>query len=907
MSCPALILSDARLIMNALISFRLRAVGVALVTVAMLLAVGCADDAPSTTDGDNDDTPDDIGPDVVAEINTVVDESTAVAGESIDVECEYLNPAGTPVDPGGDIADDETVLSFPNSAFEDDDGSLIAVVAGPTEFACQNEELGITDSDPAVVDIQPGDIVTTVLDLESHQIVAGESVSATCTGYDQFGNATEDADFELSPDSSGDGFDIDHDALTVEITDAGIITFTCDYDGADTTIGDLVEVLPAKPAELYVDPTPNQEVYTTGQIIQVGALVEDRYGNRIPYAELDYSAGADSETVGEGRFQFPVEGVYTVTTEVVEPTDEDVELIEEFEVIVNDTGPEISCNYPLNGEMLDHSPGDSLTFNGVVSDDFDIDEVVVNGDSVSIDDDGLFDAHLTPDYGINFVQMSATDEHGEENVHTCSFLVSDNYASEYTDLDEAVSLQLQQDAVDDGSSYSPWSNPETLNQLLETVLNSDGLRDELEQQLIDESPFDGGTCSAEVWVEGLDFVGPPHVTSMELTDGGLELDATVNDIEMDLDIDLVWYCTGGGSTTAQLDWIEVEIIADISMIGSTPDITLTDVDVESGPIDASGWLASIVTSLFQGTFQGIVEDTFEDAIADNFDELLDDLLSSIGTYSESFSVPRLDGPGSIPVEFLVGLDELNFTPSFAQFDVAADIDVDYSADDEPPEAADSLGIAYPAPGGDFSNSLTGVDFAGGSIHVVLLNKALHELWRAGLFHADLSSTFSSIDVDIPDDAEVVLEAGLPPLAVLDSKGGAELMLGAVRLEIVYPGIFDDPVVFDIGAAASTDIEMTNDEIDFSDITIEEFHFTTQDVSMDQETYDVLEGFLSALMQDVLDDAVNSALPAIPIPAFTIPDSMADYDLPAGDDLGLVDGSIDNDTTHLEITGELGIQ
>lgn len=894
--------------MNELTSLRFRAHTVVTAATALLFVIaGCgADDPTDSTQADNQGETEEFGPEVIVEIDTVVDPDTAVAGKVVDVDCQYLNPMGNPIEPDGELTEDETVLTYPNNAFEADDGDLIAVVAGPTEFACQNPQLGLTDAEPELVDIAPGAPETTRLEMDRHQMIAGEQAHATCSAFDAYGNRIDDADFELSADSSSSAIVLDDDALTVEITSTGIYTLSCDAGDASYQFGDVLEVLPAKPAELYVAPTPNQQVYTTGQIIHVGALVEDRYGNAIPDAALDFDAGADSEMLGEGRFRFPVEGVYTVTTEVTEPTDDGEPLVEQFEVIINDTGPELNCVYPANGEMIDHSPGDTLQFEGIAADDFDIDHVVVNGETVSVDSKGAFQATIEADYGINFVELSATDEHGEQNVHNCSFLASDNYADEYTDLDEAVSLQLRQDAVDNGVSYSPWSHPETLNQLIETVLNSEGLRSEIESQLIDESPFDGGTCSAEVWVEGLDFVGDAHTTSLDLIDGGLEMAATINDIEMDLDIDLAWYCTGGGSTTAQLEWIDIDLIAEIDMMGNTPNVTLVDVEVESGPIDASGWLASIITSLFQGTFQGIVEDTFEDAITDNFDELFEDLLNSIDTYSTGFDVPRLDSLGTIPVEFVVGLAGLDFNSSYAQFDVAADIDVDHSATPQPPEAADSLGIPYPAPGGDFSTTMTGVDYAGGTAHVVLLNKALHELWRAGLFHADLSATFSSIDVDIPDDATVDLQAGLPPMAVLDDDG-AEVMLGAVRLEIVYPGIFDEPVTFDIGASATTDINMSSDEIDFDDVTIDQFHFSTQDVSINQGTYDALEGFLMALMQGVIDDAVNSALPAIPIPSFTIPDSMGAYDLPAGDDLGLTSATIDQTETHLEITGELGIQ
>lgn len=890
----------------------------------VLLTAGCgADTTPGEVENDPDiqEEAEVAAPDVVADIETVVEGSTATAGEPIDVECEYVDPVGNPVAPADDWDEDERVLTYPNNAFESTDDPIVAIRAGQVELACQNQQLGMTDFEPAAIEVEPAEAVVTRADLADHQIVAGEDVQASCIGFDEYDNPITDADFELTPDSSA-GVEISDQELTATITEAGTTGFSCHLDDASERFGDIVEVLPDRPAELQIAPVPDQEIYNTGQIITVGTQVEDQFGNRISNPVVDYESGVGHEVLGEGRFRYEIEGTHTISAEVVEPTHQDQQLFEEFEVVVNESGPDVACTSPANGEMIVAEEGDEIPVEGTVSDDYDIQEVTIESTDVTLDADDRFETTVTAEYGVNFVEITATDEFDQQNVHTCAFMASPHYHESDDEVGEGVSLELGQTAVDDGEYDGSFSwQIQSLNDLIQTVLRSDELEDELAQQMYDQSPFEVeidyylGSCTYDVHVEDFEL-GDDHTSSLDLIDGGLHMPGGDGDDEWDddtliyeivIDLDIRHSSCPNYSTTVTIDWISVDLQADVQYFSwyDHPEVDLTSVDAESGHISLSGWIGSAIETFAQGTLQDAVEEEIEDAVEDNFDELFDDLLESISSYTASFSVPRLGGGSSIPMDFTVGMAGIDFIEDEeAQFDLDAGI----TTDDDSGPYLPSEGVAYPPPEDDFQGLPDrGSAHVGGGVHIALLNQALHQLWQAGLFHDEFGGdTISGLDIDLPEGAAVDIQADLPPLGVVHQWSDAELMFGALTLEIEYPGIFDDPVAFEVGAVATTDIVMSADAVDFDKINIEELHFSTDEAALDAETHEVLENFFTALLQDVIDQTVNSALPSIPIPAFEIPSSMTQYGLPSGD-LGLVDSDYDQTDTHMEITGDFGIQ
>lgn len=192
-----------------------------------------------------------------------------------------------------------------------------------------------------------------------------------------------------------------------------------------------------------------------------------------------------------------------------------------------------------------------------------------------------------------------------------------------------------------------------------------------------------------------------------------------------------------------------------------------------------------------------------------------------------------------------------------------------------------------------------------AVHLGVLNKALHALWRGGLFDADVASALSG--GGFPSGTSATMSTALPPVASIKGADKAVVYLGGITLNLTYPGIFDEPVAFKLGGVAETGITLTNgDELNFQNITITELYFSPVGISLDADSRAVLEDFLTSLLQGVLDTSLNNALPALPIPSFTLPASVGQFGLPAGQDLGLANPTLGGDTTHLILKSDFGL-
>jgi hypothetical protein len=58
---------------------------------------------------------------------------------------------------------------------------------------------------------------------------------------------------------------------------------------------------------------------------------------------------------------------------------------------------------------------------------------------------------------------------------------------------------------------------------------------------------------------------------------------------------------------------------------------------------------------------------------------------------------------------------------------------------------------------------------------------------------------------------------------------------------------------------------------------------------------------------MMGDALNGALPALPIPSFELPTSVGEYGLPAGATLGLASPALSAAIPQLVLSGALSIQ
>lgn len=907
-------------------------VGLATVTLLSLaLALSaCGDDESKPKGFDIDDkeknnkTPD-MAPDMTAEVDmaepvvtppvvpaalrtTLMPAGTVAAGSNVQVICEALDEAGEVI-PAASL-DAET--TFQVQLTPDDAMKLVqglefeAQRAGDVAVACASASLRLVDETPELLKITPGPAHTTIARTATRTLEAGKSVEVACDAFDLYGNAIPDAMPMLASSPQGDSVKVE--ALSATITQVGVYQLSCQIDGATNTKAVEVEVQPSLPANLLLSLAPMQPVYGLGQVVTVQAIVTDAYDNLVPDAAVLWSSSPDGQPFGQGRYRYETEGQKRVDVSVQGATQNNVPLDGFVEFTVNGTGPSIDCIEPADGEMVTAAPGSMRTLRGRLAEVNGISQVVVNGNLVTLDANNEFNVEVPVRYGINFIDVSAKDGFNEENSRTCAFLVSDKWAPEAQFVNDAVSLRLAQSAMDD---YNPNDGLDSLNDILVAVLNSAGLRNTLDSALRAANPLKDscdqrvfGACvfSSKVVYNNIALNGP-NTSKLDLVTNGLRLDVRINNIGINATVDasLLPNTTGW----ADFSYVRVDLTSDFKLVNGKPRISLRQVNtVEVGSVNLrfsgfTGVIIDILEFLFENQIRNLLKSTIEDYIKTEFNKVLDGLVSNLDVASlgSSFAVPRLDGNGTLNVGFDVNFTSLGVSAARALFGVGTKFTA--------PILRGGVTKGAAMPSGQVLLDVQTSKAVGASIHAAVLNQVLHTLWRGGFFDATIGG--ATLGGSLPMGTKATLSTALPPVLVLVSNKKVQLHLGAISLSLVYPGLFDEPLDVVLGATAFTGVEVVNDTLSFSNIIINELYFSTPNVSLDATTRDLLEDFLKGLLQNIINQSLNNALPSLPIPSFEISPTLSPFGLPLGANLGLVQPALSNTTTHFILDGNFGVQ
>lgn len=831
-------------------------------------------------------------------VQTASSEEVA-AGELIMVTCTILDQDGEVYSAAGRTP---RIRFSPSDSVRVEGESYMAIVAGEVEVSCSFPDLMLTDDDPAITRIVPGPAAEATTTLDGVSITAGETVNAECVTFDAFGNRIDDANPGLRIEPSDPGNTVE--GLSAEMTRAGIYEASCELEGAASQPAPL-EVVPALPANLIAGRVPDQAVYGLGQVVEVSTVVTDRFANVIPAAPMNFTSVPAGSQLGRNRFRYLSDGVYDVTARVTGPTEGDVLLEATVQFIVNGDGPTIVCDGPSDGAMIDLPGSGRVTFTGTVGDVSGVETVLVNGAVADIVGGG-FSATVDASFGINFVEIIARDAFGEESSRTCSFLASSRWGTPTSTFADTVSLELRQAAIDDGSASGPI---DSLDDILDRVVNSAGLRNTLHTALLASNPLKPSSCDvrviacifrSQVDYRNVVFNGA-RITDLTLRNGGVRAHVRLEDVQVQLEISGTLDTTGW----ADFEYIDITMNLNTSIAAGRPRLTVVpgSVNTTVGDIDPrfsgfSGAIVNIVVNLINGRLRDLVEDQLESYIAGSFNDVLDGVLGGLDIESlgSTFNVPRLDGSGSIPLGFGVAFNTLDTNTSRMRFGIGTRFSGPITI------ARPTRGVAIPGTSGGFIDSPSGTNSMTVSVHNVIFNQVMHQLWRGGLLEANIDG--ATLGGSLPDGLTAEISGALPPVAVMHG-GGVDLGIGALTIRLVYPGLFDEPITMVLGANSSTNVSLVGNDLRFGAITVEELHFSTDDVSLDASTRATLSRFLTTLVQSIVDSALNDALPAIPIPSFDLPASLTTYGIPAGTTLGLRSPTLARENPHFVLRGTFG--
>ena len=864
--------------------------------------------------GDND-VPEqvDAGPEALTPTVETIAPMQDVAGDPIAVTCTLTE--GTVDEPITTMVQGELVV-MDEASITRTGGGLVARKVGTVQIACKLPDRDLIDATPAAVEILVGAPANIVTEINPAPVTAGQMVTATCTVYDSQANIITGATptLELSPTDGGNTVA----GLSAEMTRAGNYVGRCVLPGT-TTNNFPFTVNPDLAANIAIAKSPDLQVYAIGDIITVTHVVTDRFGNEIPLAMVDKTS---TPLTGVGptlpmppeQFVYNGEGTYRVDANVTDPTHDDLPVRASVVLTVNSLGPAIVCGAPADGTMVNHTPGTNRTFSGTASDVSGVTSVKVNGANATLGANGAFSLSIPTRFGINFVKIEAFDTFNVPTTKYCSFLAANQWGSTTSTTSDILSLRMTQSAVDDGNRSNALGS---FGDILHTVLNSQGLADALHSALLAANPLKPSSCDQQVCVFGAcacvlrsainyqsSSLDGAKTVNMSLVQDGLAITARLENLNVRMRVNGQAAGIGFDTTgNVNISSVQIGMILDPSISGGSPRVTVrantTSVAVGSISTNFSGidgFIINIAVSIANGAVRDLVASTLRNYVQNNFDSVLDGVLGGldISTLGASFNVPKLAGGGSVPLSFGVGFSLISTTPSRLLFGIGT-------------RMSSTIANAYPTlgvpiqPGAVLldptSNTNTAV-----AVHVALLNQAMHALWKANYLRVTIPGTA----IGLPSTVSIALTGRLPPVVTLTGTNVAELSLGAVDAVIQYPGLPQNTAVT-FGARAHTSVSLSGNDLVFGGFVLDEVRVSSDLFTLTASDVQTLEDALADVAQTVITQSLNNALPAIPIPAFAIPASLGTFGLPVGEELGIVNPTLQSSGQHFVLRGSFGLR
>ncbi|HEX8110359.1 MAG TPA: hypothetical protein VF516_21655 [Kofleriaceae bacterium] len=842
-------------------------------------------------------------------VETRVARQTIAAGERVEARCAVIDGAtgGPALDKAGNPLTDSVELDI---AYEDTDAfardsedQVIAARAGMALVRCSAPSLGLV-ADAVDIEIVAGPPSRVITQLANPVAVAGEPVGATCLAFDAFDNPVKGAPqaFAMSPLAPG----VATTAESVTATAAGMYQVSCVISGAADVAEDFLAVVPGLPSALVAVVNPERPLYAVNDQVTLVAEAHDRFGNRVDDVALSYGSTPGLPSPSEAQFQFTQDGTFTLSAAVTSPTQDGKTLTTTRTVLVNSSGPAITCmradapTQPSDAYMLQAAPS-TIVVPVKISSAFSVQSVTINGAAATVNPaTGNYQAGVPVDFGMNFVDVVATDTLGKQNSTTCTVLTAQSFTAEDKSLGGAIGMRLDPNAIGDPQP----TGLNSINDILHTVLSSTQLRSLVDSGLRAANPISSGrcgilACNPNVTYNANTVAWDQPSSTLALVPGGLQASVTLPNVRLSVNACGTTCCIGGSTISVRATAIAATVSFSLQLQGgvlraglaASPTVTVGNVSLDGSGF--CGFLVNLLQSFFTGTVKDAVHNALTSFINSSVAPLLDQLVSSldINTFGKSFMVPRLDGGGGIPLQFGLAFSSFDITTSRALLGIGTQFTAATVAHNRP-----SLGIpgrtttALLDPPGTTAAAPVGL-----SLYEGVLNQVLHGLWRGGFFQATLQLAGGTATID----------AVLPPVAAI-AGNQAQLMLGGIQATIRVPGFIDTPIPIEFGGRATASVTLSGDALHFGNLTLSQL-FVSFQASLTQSQRTAMGGLLTQVLQSVLVDAINGGLPAFPIPTFALPPSATGFGLPAGAQLGIFQPQLSTSGTHYVLTGAFGVR
>ena len=576
---------------------------------------------------------------------------------------------------------------------------------------------------------------------------------------------------------------------------------------------DFGDIAPETPAGIEVAVMPARTYYRTEQTVRVVATVIDIDENTLDAAEVAFTAEPASAVtdLGDGSFVLDVEGSLTFEACTVADGVTGEPLCDSVRILVDDGSPNLEVTSPTPGQELGGDGTTAIEVSGSVADSRGV-TVYINGVPTDVDEMGMFTGSVTPLFGVNHLDIAASDEVSDPARVQMDVMWGDAYVAPdpgenpAITLDEGLTFQLGQAFFDDGVPLDLDATPLTTQDLagiFELVLAHLDFMSFLPNPLIDSSSLQ------------------LNVTSVDVSDVTVELDVVDGGAEL-----FVRFGTMTANTTGNLDFegSMLDLSGSVSITASAfAALSVSKADLESPVVatvdslevaieelngnfvsDEANAILALAESIFRTTLEDQLRAGFNDSLVDALPDILAGALNGLDTALQGQSIPletdlfpaltiTLDGRLArldtrqrrwmrAPMRLAIGTDA-----AIAHPETRGAVDLD--------AAADPLFDGIPMQLG---------------VRLLVLNGLLHTLWNSGLLEIDATAL-------LPDSLagaveEAVLSGQMAP--IVRPARGAEtndlgLAIGQMQLQLQ---VLDDITTFGITLEAGADLQVVDGAI-----------------------------------------------------------------------------------------------
>ena len=634
---------------------------------------------------------------------------------------------------------------------------------------------------------------------------------------------------------------------------------------------DFGDVAADTPAGIEVQVVPGRTYYRTEQVVRVEATVIDTAENPLAGAEVAITADPPSAATadGTGNFVLNQQGFVTFEACTVEAGVTGEPLCDSVRILVDDGAPNLEVSSPTPGQELGGEGATAIVVTGSVADSRDV-SVFVNGVPAEVDAMGMFSGSVTPLFGVNHLEIVASDEVSDPARIQMDVMWSDAYVppdageTPSLTLEDGITLQLGQGFFDDGTPLD-----------------------------LDASPLSTRDLAGifELVLANLDFVS--FLPSPVIASSSLTLDITSVDVsDMLVEVDVV---NGGAelfvrfgsmtaNTTGNLDFegSVLDLSGSVRIVASAfARLSVTKADIDS-PVEASveslevaieemdgnfvspeaNAILELAESYFRTTFETELRSGFNDSLVGTLPEILGGALSSLDTALRDQTIPL---ETDIFPSLTIGLDgrlarletqQRRWLRAPLRIALGTDAAI---AHPETRGAVDLVAASDPL--------FDGIPVQMG-VRLLMLNGLLHVLWNSGLLEIDAAPLLPG---GIGDTVELAVLSGRMAPIVRPARGAEtnDLVMAIGQLELRLK-ILEDETTFGVTIEAGADLNVTDGVVS---LALEETPFvrtwiidsnTASPLIDDTSLQALLEGDLWSQIRDSVMGGIQLELPSLDV-------------------------------------------